>query len=76
MSASTDPLAPTGGVDIRIVHGGQPGPEELAALVLALTPVAATGPPPPAPAWGRAFRAEATGGPILVRPSDLDQRSW
>jgi len=74
VSAEPDLSAPTGSVDLRIVHGGQPGPKELAALVLALTPVAASGPPRAEPAWGRAFRLEGTGGPMLVRPTDLDQR--
>lgn len=78
MSAASDsgaaPTVDPRTVDLRIVHGGQPGPEQLAALVLALTPVAAAGPPPSEPAWGRAFRLEATGGARLVRPSDLHQR--
>ena len=74
MSAAPDPTA-AASVDLRIVHGGQPGPEELAALVLALTPVAAAAAPPCEPAWARASRLEGTEARVLVRPSDLHQRT-
>lgn len=62
---------------IEIVGGGQPDPAELAALVLALTPV--TGPADDrvrsverTPAWRRAALLEGVGGAApVVSASDL-----
>lgn len=59
----------------EIVRGGTPTDEQLAALTVALTPVA-PGPAdaptrPPAPAWARAAVLEHTGGRAAVSPADL-----
>lgn len=63
------------------VLDGHPTPEELAAVVVALTPVAAA---PPAtaesaatavPAWTRAALLEGVGGgPAVASPADLGRR--
>lgn len=55
-----------------ITHGGEPGPEQLAALVIALTPSvdAATSTRPPA--WRQAALLEGIGGARVLTPGDLD----
>ncbi|MFA9433024.1 acyl-CoA carboxylase epsilon subunit [Egicoccus sp. AB-alg2] len=65
---------------IEVLHGA-PSPEELAALVVALTPVASTpaadeapggeGRQVRVPAWTRAALLEGVGGSLAVRPTDL-----
>jgi hypothetical protein len=66
-----------GGSRIRVVRGGTPGPVELAALAIALTPVVVpttpetvTGRPPIAP-WLHAALVEGVGGPVILTPADL-----
>lgn len=63
--------------DIRIVGGGRPSAEQLAALVVALTPT------PPSPAeetapvredpWRRAALIEGVGGRPPTSPADLSR---
>ncbi len=58
---------------LRVVAGGTPSPEEIAALVVALTPGGGapeppTGPPP----WQRAAMLEGIGAGRPTRPADLD----
>jgi hypothetical protein len=58
---------------IEVVGGGSPTDEQLAATVVALTPVAVVDDgPAPAPAWARAALLEGVGGRRPARPSDLD----
>jgi hypothetical protein len=59
---------------IEVVGGGAPTPEQLAALAVGLTPVAAAGGGPVelAPAWARAGLIENVGHRRPQRPSDLD----
>jgi hypothetical protein len=58
---------------LRVVAGGQPTPEELAALVVALTPTGggdtqtSRGPTP----WLRAAMIEGVGGRPPTSPADL-----
>lgn len=58
---------------IEVVGGGTPTDAELAALVVALTPVATGDGPrsPQVPAWARAALLENVGGRRPSRPSDL-----
>jgi len=68
-------------VQVRVTSGGVPGPEQLAALVLALTPVVGPGPGPDdedtedavahVPAWTRAALLEGIGGRNAVSAPDL-----
>jgi hypothetical protein len=66
-----------GGSRIRVVRGGTPAPEELAALAVALSPMYAAGrvqagsDRPPIPAWRRAALIEAAGGPTILSPGGL-----
>jgi hypothetical protein len=74
-AGSEESLAPSSRVEV--VGGGAASAEELAALVVALTPVAgpATGQNgegrPAVPAWTAAALREGVGGATVVRPSDL-----
>jgi hypothetical protein len=74
-AGSEGPVAPGGRVEV--VGGGAASAEELAALVVALTPVAgpAASPNGPGrravPAWTAAALREGVGGAAVVRPSDL-----
>jgi hypothetical protein len=61
---------------IEVVGGGTASAEELAALVVALTPVAGTVTEtaerrPSMPAWTAAALREGVGGASVLRPSDL-----
>jgi hypothetical protein len=60
---------------LQVVGGGDPTAEELAAIVVALTPAAGGGTPHAAraavPAWTAAALAEGVGGPAISRPGDL-----
>lgn len=78
MSEPIDAVAAGPPARLEVVAGGDPSDAELAALVIALTPVAA---PPPAagradvartPAWARAALLEGVGHRPPIRPSDLD----
>jgi hypothetical protein len=74
LSASEhDPEQP--GARLRVVGGGVPTSEELAAIVVALTPAGGSGAPdadrPAVPAWTAAALTEGVGGPAISRPSDL-----
>jgi hypothetical protein len=67
------PAAPAEG-RLVLVGGGAPKPEELAALVLALTATGAAAPAggaAGAPAWRLAGIIEATGQPRVTRPTEL-----
>jgi hypothetical protein len=59
-----------------ITGGGEPTPDELAALVVALTPTTGAdpaGPPAPTvPAWTRAALLEGTGGSQVASPGGLE----
>jgi hypothetical protein len=60
---------------VEITGGGTPTPEQLAALVVALTPAAGAAPAAPAdvvPAWKRAALREGTGGPRTAVPGELE----
>jgi hypothetical protein len=59
---------------VRVVGGGEPTAEELAAVVVALTPTAgaATHLPRRPSAWRRAAMIEGVGGRPPTRPVDLD----
>jgi hypothetical protein len=73
------PAAPTGlpsGTRV-VVTAGDPTHEEVLAVLLALdqaTSADADVPAPPPPAWLRAARQEAVGGPAAATPADL--RGW
>jgi hypothetical protein len=73
LSASEhDPERP--GALLRIVGGGVPTSEQLAAIVVALTPAGGSAPDadrPAVPAWTAAALTEGVGGPAISRPSDL-----
>jgi hypothetical protein len=57
-----------------VVTGGRPSDEELAALVVALTPSAPHEPSErPVPAWSRAALLEGTGSLAITRPADLER---
>ena len=57
---------------IVVTGGGAPTAEQVAALVVALTPtVVETAPVGPAP-WRRAAMLEGTGHPSVLAPADLD----
>lgn len=64
---------------IEVTQGGEPSAEQLAALVVALTPVqvrhAGEGASEPArtPAWARAALLEGAGGRAAVDPGDLQR---
>jgi hypothetical protein len=64
-----------GRADLVIDRGGDPSPEELAALTVALTALgaAAAGPAadPLPPAWTRAALLEGVGARIVAAPGDL-----
>jgi hypothetical protein len=69
------------GPRIEIVGGGEPGPEEIAAVVLALTPVvrqpevAARGPMESVAAWRLAAMLEGVGDAApVVSSADLGAR--
>ena len=79
MDETTPPAPP---LAVRVVGGGQPTDEQLAALLVALTPAPAAAPPSPAAtatgtrttmaAWSRAALIEGVGGAAAARPADLD----
>jgi hypothetical protein len=59
---------------LQLVGGGEPTPEELAAVLVALTPVGGDdgGDGSPAtPAWTRAAMLEGIGGRPAASPADL-----
>jgi len=56
---------------LRVVHGGEPAPEELAALVVALNAVAAAAPDPLRTTSGWADR-----GALLRSPLDHGPGRW
>jgi hypothetical protein len=62
---------------IAFVGGGEPTPEEIAAIVVALTPVATpdSGGARRGPAWLRASRLEGTGAPTVSSAADLATRA-
>lgn len=68
-----DAEEPPAAGQLRVVAGGTPTPEELAALVVALTPTGGDGPgPAPGPApWQRAAMLEGIGGRPATSPADL-----
>ncbi len=60
---------------IRVTHGGEPTPEQLAALTVVLTagsggPAVSAGPPAP-PAWAQAALLEGIGARIVEEPAHL-----
>lgn len=76
MTESNDVSSDAPASRIHVVGGGVPSHAELAALTVALTPVA--GPDAsagdavePTPAWARAALLEGVGHRIPTRPSDL-----
>lgn len=64
---------PDASTRIEVVGGGTATPEQLAALVVALTPVAAADGDGDrrAPAWARAGLLENVGGMRVASPADL-----
>lgn len=59
-------------VDLRVVAGGEPTAEEIAALVVALTPSGGHAPEPTGPApWLRAAMIEGVGGRPPTSPADI-----
>lgn len=69
MDAEQQPTAP----DLRVTGGGEPTAEQLAALVVALTPVTGDHEPRRGPApWLRAAMIEGIGGRPPTSPADLD----
>ena len=80
MSGAEDvnPVTPEDGSLPRyvVVDGGEPTPEQLAAIAVALTPVAVPtddGRPSRPPAWLRAALAEAVGGRPMTTAEDLQE---
>ncbi len=61
---------PTG--RIVVTAGGTPSAEEVAALVVALTPAAADPGGAATPAWRRAALTEGVGRPRILTPAALD----
>ncbi len=55
-----------------VTGGGRPTPEQLAAVVVALTPIAEPAAPVGPPAWRRAALLEGVGGASVLAPGDLD----
>jgi hypothetical protein len=63
------------GTRLEVVGGGDPTAEELAAIVVALTPAGRGSSDVDrltVPAWTAAALTEGVGGPAISRPSDLD----
>lgn len=58
-----------------ITGGGEPAAEQLAALVVALTPAPAKPPGAGPAAWRHAALLEGVGGPSILAPRDLDVAS-
>jgi hypothetical protein len=59
---------------LRVVGGGEPTAEELAAILVALTPTGGDGGDergPTQPAWSRAAMLEGIGGRPAASPADL-----
>ena len=56
---------------IRVERGGTPTPEEIAAIVLALTQLRATTATGQQPAWQRAAVLEGVGTPACASVADL-----
>jgi hypothetical protein len=59
---------------LRVVGGGEPTAEELAAVLVALTPTGGDGSgdgSPTTPAWTRAAMLEGIGGRPAASPADL-----
>ena len=68
MDAEQQPAAP----QVRVVAGGAPTPEELAALVVALTPTGGGAPARRGPVpWRRAAMLEGVGARRPTSPADL-----
>jgi hypothetical protein len=61
---------PTG--RIVVTGGGAPSAEEVAALVVALTPAVPEPGGVATPAWRRAALTEGVGGPQILTPAALD----
>ncbi len=60
-------------VALRVLGGGAPSPEQLAAVIVALTPTAGDDETPARPpAWTRAAMIEGVGGRTPTSPADLD----
>jgi hypothetical protein len=55
-----------------VTAGGVPDVEQLAALVVALTPGGEPATLPGPPAWRRAALLEGVGGASILAPSDLE----
>lgn len=69
-----DAEEPPAAAQLRVVAGGTPTPEELAAVVVALTPTGGGDPSGPAPGpapWQRAAMLEGIGGRPATSPADL-----
>lgn len=65
---------PTPPLALRVVGGGEPTPQELAAVLVALTPTGgggSTSAPDRTPAWTRAAMLEGVGGRPAASPADL-----
>ncbi|MFP5310269.1 MAG: hypothetical protein ACLGIR_11925 [Actinomycetes bacterium] len=60
---------------LRVVGGGAPTPEELAALIVALTPAGggADAAVPVAAAWSRAALLEGVGARPMVSAAEIDR---
>ncbi|MEX1179057.1 MAG: hypothetical protein WEB09_11405 [Nitriliruptor sp.] len=70
----TDQGQPAG--RLEVVHGGEASAEELAALVVALTPVGGEDTDPDTtPAWARAALLEGVGMLPPTHPADLRRTS-
>ncbi len=69
-------IADGGGTRIVVMKGGPVAPDELAALVVALTPVEVSSDEAPVqmPAWRRAARLEGVGERPSVSAADLAWR--
>ena len=73
--AACDPAAATATARVVVTRGGEPDALELAALALALTPGSPAAAPAGAgapPAWAQAALLAGAGGPVAVRPADLE----
>jgi hypothetical protein len=69
VDAEQEPTTP----QVRVIAGGTPTPEELAALVVALTPTGGGQPAPRGPApWRRAAMLEGIGARRPTSPADID----
>jgi hypothetical protein len=71
----TEPRSVAGSPRLVVTGGGEPDPAQLAALVVALTPLQTPPPEPGPPAWRHAALLEGAGGPAILTPGDLDVAS-